>query len=302
MRNEHVVKETEANMRIDKLLRQLEPTHSRHQIQQWIEEGYVAVDNKQVKANYKCKAGNNVHWTVPEKKKLNIEPEAIPLDIIYEDDYILVINKPKGMLIHPTKQVQTNTVVNALKYYCEKLSTLSGEERPGIVHRLDKDTSGVLVVAKDDKTHAHLQNQFKEQRVIRLYETIVHGVISPNKGVIKAPIGRHPTHRLKRTVISNGKEAETHFSVLTRFNEYTHVACELITGRTHQIRVHLHYMNHPIVGDELYYHKKDDLMKGQALFAKELSVIHPHSNEQMRFKVNQPTYFTNLLKKLERMA
>lgn len=302
MTQEYEVKAEDVNSRLDKLLCILEPNYARHQIQQWIKDEYVQVGERQVKANYKCKIGDRIEWSIPEEKPMIIEPEAIPLDILYEDDYIIVINKQRGILIHPTKQIHTNTLVNALMHHCSTLSTLSGEDRPGIVHRLDRDTSGVLIVAKDDKTHAHLQNQFKQQTVTRVYEAIVNGVVGPNKGVIKAPIGRHATHRLRRAVVADGKEAETQFDVMKRFDEHTHMQCKLITGRTHQIRVHLTYMNHPIVGDTLYYPKQTELVEGQALFAKELHIIHPYTNEEMIFKVDQPSYFTDLLEKLKRMS
>src|SRR5699024_1995739 len=188
-----------------------------------------------------------------------------------------VINKPKGLLVHPTPTVTSMTLVNGLMYHCSQLSDIGGNERPGIVHRLDKDTSGILVIAKDNKTHEHLKNQFQTKTVKRIYEAICFGVMSHTKGVIKAPIGRNPNNRLQMAVVPSGKKAETHFRVLTKYRQHTHVECELKTGRTHQIRVHLKYMNHPIVGDEVYCRKKTNLIKGQALFAKQLGFIHPHS-------------------------
>lgn len=302
MRKEHQVKQEETNFRLDKLLTILEPTHSRQQIQQWIKAGLVVVDEQRVKANYKCKAKQHIRWTVPEEETYSIEAEPIELDIIYEDDYLLVVNKPKGMLVHPTKQVNTGTLVHALKYHCQTLSDRSGEQRPGIVHRLDKETSGLLVVAKDNTTHEYLQNQFMEQTVTRMYEAIVEGVIGPNHGIIQAPIGRNPSNRLQRTVIEGGRPAETTFDVLQRFQHHTHVQCGLITGRTHQIRVHMDYMNHPIVGDELYNRKRSALAHSQALFSRTLQFIHPHTKEQVTYTINQPTYFHTLLQKLERMS
>jgi len=290
-------------IRIDKLIMSYEPTYARNQIQQWIKTGHVLVNDMEVKSNYKCKENDVVEWEIPKEVPVEIFPEPLSLDVVYEDDYLIVINKEKGMLVHPTKQEQTNTLVNGLIYYYNKLSTLSGEIRPGIVHRLDRDTSGVIVIAKDDTTHSRLQKQFKQQTVKRLYEAIVYGIVEQNKGIIKAPIARHPTQRLKRIVdATRGKEAETHFQVLNRMKDYTHLQCELITGRTHQIRVHLEYMNHPIVGDTLYNVKSNQLIEGQALYAKEIELTHPHTNERMRFTVKQPTYFTELLQKLQRMS
>lgn len=288
--------------RIDKLLLSYEPTYARNQIQAWIKKGHVLVNKTEVKANYKCKENDVIEWDVPKESPIEIIPEPVPLDIIYEDDYLIVINKAKNMLVHPTKQEQTNTLVNGLIYHYDMLSTLSGKARPGIVHRLDRDTSGVIVIAKDDSTHSDLQEQFKQQTVKRLYETIVYGVVEQNKGVIKAPIVRHPTQRLKRIVDAKGKEAETRFQVLHRMETYTHLQCELITGRTHQIRVHLDYMYHPIVGDMLYNAKQNQPVQGQALFAKEIEFTHPHTKERVRFTVRQPTYFTQLLQNLARMS
>jgi len=289
-------------VRIDKLILSYEPTYARNQIQQWIKTGYVLVNNMEVKSNYKCKENDVIEWEIPKEEPVEIAPEPMSLDIVYEDDYIIIINKAKGMLVHPTKQEQANTLVNGLIYHYHKLSTLSGELRPGIVHRLDRDTSGVMVIAKDNTTHSRLQEQFKQHTVKRLYEAIVYGIVEQNKGVIKAPIARHPTQRLKRMVEMEGKEAETHFQVLNRMEAYTHLQCELITGRTHQIRVHLNYINHPIVGDTLYNSTSNQLIEGQALYAKEIEFIHPHTNERMRFTVKQPTYFSQLLQKLERMS
>lgn len=302
MIHHHKVTKEEVNIRLDKLFATLEPTYARNQIQQWIKKGYVLINDQQEKANYKCRLEDIVTWSIPEEKPIIIVPEAIPLDIVYEDEYVAIINKPKGMLIHPTEQEQTNTLVNALLYRYNTLSTLSGKERLGIVHRLDKDTSGIVVIAKDNATHAHLQKQFQAQTVTRIYEAIVEKIIDNDEGIIQAPIGRHPTQRYKRTVLSDGREAETHFKVLERFQKHTHVQCELITGRTHQIRVHFNYMNHPLVGDPLYNDNPKQIAQEQALFARELHIIHPYTNELMIFKVQQPTYFTKLLKKVATMS
>lgn len=298
----HVVTAEQEGIRLDKVLADLHKNYSRQQIQSWIKEEYVTVNEHSKKPNYTCKDGDEIKWEIPAEKQVEINPEPIPLSILYEDEFLLVINKPKGMLVHPTQTVTSNTLVNGLKYHCKQLSNLNGEDRPGIVHRLDKDTSGVLVVAKDNDTHEHLKTQFKNKTVTRIYEAISFGVMSHSKGVIKAPIGRNPKNRLQMAVVPNGKEAETHFRVLNRFQQYTHVECELKTGRTHQIRVHLKYMNHPIVGDEVYCRKKSPLIKGQALFSKQLSFIHPQTEQSRTFTVEQPIEFKNLLQKLMNMS
>lgn len=293
---EHVVTNDEINTRIDKLLVSLNEGHARHQIQTWIKNGIVTVNKKQVKPNYKCRENDIITWYIEEKKRLSIEPEKIPLSIIYEDDSLIVINKPKGMLVHPTESVQSGTLVNALKHYTTSLSTISGKERPGIVHRLDQYTSGIMVVCKNDETHAHLKEQFKQKTVTRIYETIVYGVVSHDKGVIKAPIGRNPKNRLQMAVVDDGREAETRFTVLNRSEKYSHVQCKLITGRTHQIRVHMKYMNHPIVGDSIYSRKKTKDTDHQALFAKTLGFIHPKTEQYVQYSAEPPEDFTKLLK------
>ncbi|MBO1005211.1 RluA family pseudouridine synthase [Pseudogracilibacillus auburnensis] len=301
-KNQYKITEEDEGVRLDKLLASVNESYSRHQVQTWIKNKDVTVNNQPQKANYRCKQNDLIEWHIQEVKQEKVEPEKIPLDILYEDDDVIVINKPKGMLVHPTQTVKSNTLVNALKFHTTHLSDLGGEERPGIVHRLDQDTSGALVIAKDNETHAHLKNQFKNKSVIRIYEAVVFGVMAHDKGVIKAPIGRNPKNRLEMAVVSGGKEAETHFRVIKRFQQYTHVQCELKTGRTHQIRVHMKYIQHPIVGDEVYCRKKSPLIKGQALFAKQLRFIHPKTNEWMTFTVEQPPQFKHLLKKLQNMS
>lgn len=292
---EHIVKPNEANIRLDKLLVTLNAQYSRQQIQSWIKNGQVTVNGKHEKANYKCKTNDVIEWSIIPEEPRTIDAELLPLSIIYEDDYLIVINKAKGMLVHPTQTVQSGTLVNALKYHFKKLSTISGKERPGIVHRLDQYTSGAMVVCKDDETHLHLKEQFKQQSVKRIYEAIVHGDLEHEKGIIQAPIGRDPKNRLKMAVVSTGKEAETRFQVLERFHHSTLVECQLITGRTHQIRVHMNYIHHPIVGDELYSKKKNKHIHHQALFAKTLGFIHPHTKKYVQFSVDRPDDFENLL-------
>lgn len=302
MKEQLIITEKEVGERLDKVLVEQDASFSRQQIQTWIKEAYVKVNGKDVKANYRCRLHDELVWEFPleDEEKRKLHPENIPLTISYEDESILVIDKPKGMLVHPTQTVREGTLVNALLYHYDNLSTISGEDRPGIVHRLDQQTSGIMLIAKDDVSHQHLTEQFKARTVKRIYEALVYGVMQHDNGIIQAPIGRHPKNRLKRAVVENGKEAETHFQVLEYFQDYTHVQCELITGRTHQIRVHLKYMNHPIVGDIVYTRRKQTFNKGQALFARELSFDHPVRGERMTFTVERPTYFQKILDKLRK--
>jgi len=298
----HRVQEHEIGERLDKVLVPLNKSYARHQIQSWIKAGNVLVNGQVVKANYKCRQDDLVSWYIEEKEEITIKAEDIPLEIVYEDDSLIVINKPKGMLVHPTEKIHQGTLVNALKYHSPNLSNLSGEERPGIVHRLDQYTSGLMVACKDNESHEDLKKQFKEQSVTRQYEAIVYGLLAHEKGVIKAPIGRNPKNRLKRAVVDDGKYAETRFHVLGRGAQHTHLACQLMTGRTHQIRVHLKYINHPIVGDPLYSRKQTKDIKEQALFAKTLGFIHPQSKEYMEFTIEAPDDFAHLLKLYQIMA
>lgn len=292
----HVVSKEEEDERLDKVLVALNKGHSRHQIQSWIKDGFVTVNDQKVKANYRCKKADILRWKIATQQPVTIKAEKIPLSIVYEDDSIIVLNKPSGMLVHPTVQTQSQTLVNALKHHTDRLSTIGGEERPGIVHRLDQQTSGIMVVCKDNETHEHLQRQFKEKSVIRIYEAIVHGSVEHATGIIQAPIGRNPHNRLKMAVVDDGKKAETRFRVLGRGDSYTHVRCQLITGRMHQIRVHMKYINHPIVGDPVYSRKKADDMKNQALFARTIGFIHPKTAQYVEFTVERPEKFTKLLK------
>lgn len=297
---EYVISEETAEIRLDKALVILNSEYSRQALQNLIKDNNVSVNGVTQKPNYKCKIGDEIRIVIPKPVKISIDPEEMELEIVYEDDFIIVINKPKGMLVHPTHKIKEHTLVNGLLHHSKQLSTINGVERPGIVHRIDQDTSGLLVVAKDDETHAFLQTQFKDHSATRIYETIVYGVVPHNKGIIKAPIGRNPKDRLKMAVVENGKLSETHFTVIERFHQYSHLECELKTGRTHQIRVHLKYMKHPIVGDKLYTRKKSKLTESQALFAKKLSIVHPETKEVMTFEIERPTYFENLLQKLRK--
>lgn len=288
-----------ADIRLDKLLTIINESVSRQQIQKAIKAGNVTVNGEVKKANYVCKVDDIIRYTLEhERASKEIEPEPIPLTIEYEDDHLLVVNKPKGMIVHPTETIRTNTLVNGLLHHCEHLSTISGNERPGIVHRLDKDTSGLIVVAKDDAIHLHLKEQFQRRTVYRLYEAVVHGSLSHTDGIIRAPIGRNPKNRLKMAVVKHGKEAETHFRTITHYNEFTLVQCELKTGRTHQIRVHLDYIGHPIVGDPLYGNRRNPYIDSQALYAKTIRFEHPLTKEMMTFTIGRPEEFNELLKKI----
>lgn len=296
---EHRVTDLEVDMRIDKILTEINSNCSRSQIQSWIKQDLVTVNEQVVKANYKCRQGDVIKWSIPEVKPLDIEAENIPLDIVYEDRDLIVVNKPKGMVVHPSAGHADGTLVNALLYHCDDLSGINGVERPGIVHRLDKDTSGLIVAAKHDQSHVFLAEQLANKEVERKYEAIVHGVIDHEEGLIDAPIGRDPKNRQNMGVVDNGKQAITHFSVLKRFSDYTHVECQLETGRTHQIRVHMTYINHPIVGDPKYGFRKTFNTNGQALHAKSLGFLHPRTKEWMNFEVKPPKYFEELLAKLD---
>ncbi|WP_096269955.1 RluA family pseudouridine synthase [Paucisalibacillus globulus] len=298
---QHVVTEKENKLRIDKLLADINPEQSRSQVQGWITKGLVKVNNAIIKANYKCQVGDIITWNTPEIETLDIEPENIPLDIVYEDQDLLVVNKPKGMVVHPSAGHQSGTLVNALLYHCNDLSGINGVERPGIVHRIDKDTSGLLVVAKSDKAHTGLAEQLSNKDVERKYEAVVHGVINHDTGMVDAPIGRDLKDRQRMGIVENGKPAVTRFHVLHRFKEFTHIECQLETGRTHQIRVHMRYIGFPLVGDPKYGPRKTLDTNGQALHAKVLGFTHPVSGEWLRFEVEAPSYFQKLLETLEQM-
>lgn len=296
----YIITKKEAGERIDKLLVSLNKEYSRSEIQSWITSNYVAVNGKNVKRNYKCRVGDMITWTVPENKRQTIVPENIPLSIVYEDHHLLVVNKPRGMVVHPAAGHSNGTLVNALLYHIDHLSSVNGDDRPGIVHRLDKDTSGLLMVAKDDTTHVALAKQLKANETYRQYEAIVHGVVDHDSGMIDAPIARDPNNRKRMAVVDGGKHALTRFQVLQRFEQFTHVSCRLETGRTHQIRVHMAYIGHPLVGDPKYGRRKTFAIDGQALHARSLGFTHPATNKWMQFETSPPAYFSDLLEKLKR--
>lgn len=300
-KQDFIITEEYQNKRIDKVLTDLNKESSRSQIQSWIKDGYVKVNGEQVKSNYKCQLNDQVVWEEPEVQELEIEPENIPLDIRYEDEHLLVVNKAKGMVVHPSHGHRTGTLVHALLYHCDDLSGINGVYRPGIVHRIDKDTSGLLVVAKHDQAHELLSEQLSNKEVKRSYEAIVHGVIDHDKATIDAPIGRDPNDRQKMAVVDNGKPAVTHFSVVDRFEKFSHVYCDLETGRTHQIRVHFQYIDHPLVGDPKYGRRKTLDVQGQALHARKLSFRHPMTGEQMSFTCEPPDIFKDTLENVSKM-
>lgn len=295
------VPEKENNIRIDKLLASLHSEHSRAQVQAWIQQGLVQANGSLVKANYKCQAGDCIEWSIPETSSYEVIPENIPLDIIYEDLDVLVVNKAKGMVIHPAVGHEKGTLVHALLYHYPELPRTNGIERAGIVHRIDKDTSGLLVVAKNDQAYASLTDQLQNKDMERKYETVVHGVIEHENGLIDAPIGRDPHNRQKMGVIEQGKSAVTRFNVLSRYARFTRVECQLETGRTHQIRVHMRYIGYPIVGDPKYGPRKTLDNGGQALHAKSLGFNHPRTNKWLRFEADVPTGFHQLLQQIEKM-
>ena len=297
MRKVFVVEVENQEKRVDVFLSAVFTEMSRSQIQKLISEGLVEVNNNPVKANYKLKEQDEIALSIPEPKELSINPENINIDIIFEDSYIVVINKSQGMVVHPAPGNYSGTLVNALLYHCKDLSGINGVLRPGVVHRIDKDTSGVLVVAKNDSAHMSLAAQIKEHSVKRIYKALVYGNVKEAVGIIKTTIGRHPTDRKKMAVgVKNAKIAETHFTVLETFKNYTYIEAKLKTGRTHQIRVHMSYINHPVVGDTKYSGGKNNLgFIGQALHAEVLGFIHPGTNKYMEFTAPVPEYFERAL-------
>ncbi len=290
----------ESNQRLDKVLSSLLENFSRSRIALLIDEGHVTVNEKEAKASLKVKEGDEIVVFIPEAKEVKIEKEDIPLDIVYEDHDILIINKPQGMVVHPAFGHNEHTLVNAILNHCDDLSGINGEKRPGIVHRIDKDTSGLICVAKNDVAHNFLAEQLKDHTMARTYMALVRGVIAENSGEINLPIGRDTNNRQKMAVSrTNSKEAVTYFKVLQRFNEHTLVECHLKTGRTHQIRVHFSYIGYPVEGDPLYCGRKYNKLYqgGQLLVATELKLIHPTTKKEMHFKIELPEYFKEILKK-----
>ena len=287
--------------RIDKCLSVLIDSLSRTYIQKMVKEGQVKVNGNPVKGSYRLKCDDLVAFPLPKAVEPNIEPEDIPLNILYEDSDLLIVNKPKGMVVHPAAGHYSGTMVNALLYHCKgQLSGINGVMRPGIVHRIDMNTTGSVIVCKNDKAHQSIAAQLKEHSVTRRYHAICVGVLKEDTGVIDRPIGRHPTERKKMAVdVRGGKRAVTHYRVLKRFEKYTYIECELETGRTHQIRVHMAALGHPLLGDEVYGPKKSShRLEGQTLHAKTLGFVHPATGEYLEVDAPLPEYFQHLLKVL----
>ena len=300
-----IINQEENGMRIDVFLSKKMDNVSRSYIQKLIKDKEISVNGMAVKANYKVSANDIVQLTIPDLSEPDILPENIPLDILYEDADILIVNKPKGMVVHPSPSHYTGTLVNALMYYCkDDLSGINGVMRPGIVHRIDMDTTGSLLVCKNDFAHQKLAEDLKVHNIKRIYHAIVHGVIKEDEGTVEGPIGRHPIDRKKMSInYKNGKPAVTHYRVLKRFSNYTYIECQLETGRTHQIRVHMASIHHALVGDTVYGPAKSPFhLQGQTLHAKILGIHHPRTNEYLEIDAPLPEYFTDLLEKLERMS
>ena len=288
--------------RADKYLAVQLPQYSRSFFQKLFKDDQIQIQNTPIKASYRITGEEEIALTIPDAQKPDIVPENIPLDILYEDQDLLVVNKPKGMVVHPAHGHYSGTLVNALMYHCgNELSGINGCMRPGIVHRIDMDTTGSLVICKNDKAHQSLSEQLKVHSIRRIYVAIVHGNIKEDSGTVNAPVGRHPTDRKKMsTPCKNGREAITHYKVLERFGDYTYIQCELETGRTHQIRVHMASIGHPLVGDEVYGPKKCPFkgLQGQTLHARTLGIIHPSTGEYLEVNAPLPEYFIELLDRL----
>lgn len=292
---------TESGARLDSYLAERLPELSRSAVQKLIEDGNVTQDGRPLRKNAKTSAGTKICVQLPEPREIDLTPQDIPLDVVYEDNDVIVINKPRGMVVHPAPGHPDETLVNALMHHCgDSLSGINGEIRPGIVHRIDKDTSGLLIAAKNDEAHRGLAAQLKDHSLSRVYDAVVCGRVKNDYGTVDVPIGRHPTDRKRQAVnVKNARTAVTHYEVVARYNGYTHIRCRLETGRTHQIRVHMAYIGHPILGDLVYGRKKPEKgLSGQCLNASSLTFRHPKTNEPMTVSVPLPEYFTEVLKKL----
>lgn len=304
MLEEYTVEESQSGMRLDKFLTEIYPDQTRSFLQKLVKSGEIKVNGKPViKAGFVVEGGDQVSASIPTPQAVEIEAENIPLDILYEDADVLIVNKPKGMVVHPSAGHYSGTLVNAIMYHCaDSLSGINGEIRPGIVHRIDMDTTGALIICKNDAAHVDIAEQIKEHTVTRRYRGIVCGVVKEDEGTIEGAIGRHPTQRKKMAINEkNGKPAITHYKVLQRFAKYTYMEFRLETGRTHQIRVHMASIGHPLLGDELYGNPKNLAMKGlqgQTLHAMVIGFVHPTTHEYMEFEAPMPEYFQNLLQKL----
>ncbi len=291
---------TECDVRLDVFISDKIKIFSRSYIKKIIDDDAVSVNNTLKKPNYRLKIGDKIKVTVPEPVEAKIEAQDIDIDVVYEDEHILIVNKPQGMVVHPAHGNMDGTLVNALLKHCTSLSGIGGVKRPGIVHRIDKDTSGLIIVAKTDEAHIELSKQLKERSIIRKYIALLEGRMKTEEGIINAPIGRHPNDRKKMAVVDkNGRNAVTYYKAIERFKSNTLIEAQLETGRTHQIRVHMSYLGYPIAGDTLYGYKKQRLSsKGQFLHAYILEFYHPVTKEYLKFRANLPDYFEDTLKKL----
>ena len=302
MREEFLVSWEEEDTRIDRYLSGVCPSFSRSYIQKLLKNGDILVDGQQVKASYGVKEGDRIVVETPEAVEPEIQAEPMDLDILYEDQDVILINKPKGMVVHPAAGHYSHTLVNGLMYHCrDQLSGINGVMRPGIVHRIDMDTTGVLIVCKNDAAHNSIAAQLKEHSIVRRYQAIVHGKVKEDEGVVDGPIGRHPVDRKKMSInYKNGKPAVTHYRVLKRFDRYTYIECRLETGRTHQIRVHMASIRHPLLGDRVYGPSSCPVpgLEGQTLHAGVLGFIHPRTGEYMEFTAPLPSYFEHLIQTL----
>lgn len=298
---EFLVEEEFENVRLDLFIVENLKDKSRSFVKKLSDDKGLLVNGEAKKVNYKVKCGDKVKVLLPKEEEFHLEKQHMDLDILYEDKDIIVVNKPQGMVVHPAVGNTKGTLVNGLLAHCESLSNINGEERPGIVHRIDKDTSGILVVAKTNIAHEHLAKQLKDHSMLRVYMALTEGVIKEDLGTINKALGRNPSDRIKFAVVENGKRAVTHYNVLKRYNNNSLIECRLETGRTHQIRVHMSYIGHPIVGDPVYGYKRQKFkLQGQMLHAKKLGFIHPIKGEYMEFDSELPEYFKKILEILEK--
>ena len=298
---EFLVLDEEEGDRLDVYLSSQLGDMSRSYIQKIIKDKKVKVNGKEEKAKYLVKEDDEIKIEIPAPKLLEVVPQDIPIDIVYEDDDVLIVNKPQDMVVHPAPGNYEGTLVNAILYHCkDKLSSINGVIRPGSVHRIDKDTSGLLMIAKNNNAHNSLAEQLKDHSITREYEFICHGVVKEDKITVNKPIGRNPKDRLKMAVVNDGKHAVTHFEVIERYDNFTHMKARLETGRTHQIRVHALSINHPLLGDPIYGPKNTKFnLKGQTLHARKIGFIHPTTNEYIEFNSDLPEYFTNIINKIK---
>ncbi len=297
-----VVQDNEKGARLDSYIASKKKELSRTNVQRLIENGNILVNNNTQKISYKVLPGDEISIVVPKPKEIELKPQDIPIDIVYEDSSIIVVNKPKGLVVHPAVGNPDGTLVNAIMNICkDSLSGIGGEIRPGIVHRLDKDTTGLLIIAKNDKAHINLSEQIKNREVKKIYIALVRGIVPENEATINMPIGRSTKDRKKMAVVKNGKEAVTHFEVLNRFKNYTLLEIKIDTGRTHQIRVHMSEIGYPVVGDMVYSNGKNEFgVEGQMLHAKSLDFKHPITGKQMHLEAEMPKYFKEIIEKLEK--